>query len=103
MQRTVSTPTVGGNAGHPFQRVTRNSGAGVALGRHAGVPPRQAENHRSGTVRARPEMLELYRLRWDIADLAVGVHRFATAHSGTADDDQTWAIVRRIVTSAPPR
>jgi hypothetical protein len=30
MQRTVSTPAAGGNACHPFQRVTRNSGAGVA-------------------------------------------------------------------------
>jgi spectinomycin phosphotransferase/16S rRNA (guanine(1405)-N(7))-methyltransferase len=45
-----------------------------------------------------PEMLELYRLRWEIADLAVGVDRFALPHDGNADDDASWAIVERIVT-----
>jgi spectinomycin phosphotransferase/16S rRNA (guanine(1405)-N(7))-methyltransferase len=50
-----------------------------------------------------PDMLRLYRLRWDIADLAVGVQLFAGPHSGSADDDETWAIVQRIVTALPAR
>ena len=44
-----------------------------------------------------PEMLELYRLRWDIADLAFGVDRFQGPHPGNADDDESWAILARII------
>jgi spectinomycin phosphotransferase/16S rRNA (guanine(1405)-N(7))-methyltransferase len=50
-----------------------------------------------------PEVLDLYRTRWDIADLAAGVDRFRAPHAGTADDDETWAIVERIVTGLPAR
>jgi spectinomycin phosphotransferase/16S rRNA (guanine(1405)-N(7))-methyltransferase len=50
-----------------------------------------------------PEMLQLYRMRWDLADLAVGVDRFAAPHAGSADDDETWAILERIVTALPER
>ena len=54
-------------------------------------------------VAVRPEMCELYRVRWDVADLAAGVARFRAPHTGTADDDQQWAILSRIVTELPPR
>lgn len=46
-----------------------------------------------------PAMLELYRIRWDIADIAVDVSRFRRRHTGSADDDETWRILRRLVTS----
>ncbi len=62
-----------------------------------------AAYERATGVALRPEAVELYRMRWDIADLAVGVDRFRSAHSGTADDDENWAIVERIVTALPAR
>jgi len=53
-------------------------------------------------------MLELYRIRWDLADLAVDVGRFRRRHTGNADDDESWNILRRLVThlgaqGTPPR
>ena len=44
-----------------------------------------------------PEMLEMYRLRWDIADLAVDVDRFRRPHPGDANDDETWAVLQTVV------
>jgi aminoglycoside phosphotransferase (APT) family kinase protein len=35
-------------------------------------------------------LLELYRIRWDLADLAVGVSRFGRHHPGSPDDDKSW-------------
>jgi aminoglycoside phosphotransferase (APT) family kinase protein len=35
-------------------------------------------------------LLELYRIRWDLADLAVGVSRFRRHHPGSPDDDKSW-------------
>jgi hypothetical protein len=43
-------------------------------------------------------MLELYRIRWDLADLAVTVSGFRKPHSGNADDDKSWEILRSLVT-----
>jgi aminoglycoside phosphotransferase (APT) family kinase protein len=48
-------------------------------------------------VDVRPELLELYRLRWDIADLAVDVDRFRRPHTGTADDEKSFKILQSIV------
>lgn len=45
----------------------------------------------------RPEVLALYRERWELADLAIGVARFRGVHHGGQDDDDTWEIVERIV------
>ncbi|WP_091648169.1 hypothetical protein [Micromonospora pallida] len=45
----------------------------------------------------RPAMLELYRLQWDVKDLAVDVDRFRRPHTGSPDDDATWRILRRLV------
>ncbi|WP_326557930.1 phosphotransferase [Micromonospora sp. NBC_01796] len=45
-----------------------------------------------------PELLELYRIRWDLSDLAVDVDRFRRPHTGTADDDQSWELLHRLVT-----
>lgn len=51
------------------------------------------------TVPLLPSMLELYRVRWDIADIAVEVSRFRRPHPGNADDDKSWDILRTLVTS----
>lgn len=41
-------------------------------------------------TKPRPAMLELYRLRWDLADIAAYVRRFRSPHSGSLDDDKSW-------------
>ena len=38
--------------------------------------------------------LDLYRVRWELADLAVVVSRFRAPHADTADDDMSWTILR---------
>ncbi len=62
-------------------------GDGSVLGAYAdatGVPPL-------------PSMLELYRIRWDLADVAIDVSRFRRPHPGSVDDDESWAILRGLV------
>jgi Phosphotransferase enzyme family len=62
-------------------------GDGTILGAYAnatGVVPMQA-------------LLELYRLRWDIADVAVDVSRFRRPHYGNADDDKSWELLSSLV------
>ena len=44
-----------------------------------------------------PELLQMYRLRWDIADLAVDADRFRQPHTGTPDDIESWSILQRLV------
>ena len=41
-------------------------------------------------VTPRAAMLDLYRVRWDLADIAGYVTRFRAPHEGTADDDKSW-------------
>lgn len=48
-------------------------------------------------VRPLPSLLELYRLRWDLADIAVDVSRFRRPHRGTADDEKSWELLRSLV------
>jgi spectinomycin phosphotransferase/16S rRNA (guanine(1405)-N(7))-methyltransferase len=62
-----------------------DSGALAGYAAATGVPPL-------------PSMLELYRLRWDIADLSAYVARFRRPHPGSADDDKSWAGLRSLVT-----
>ena len=66
--------------------------------------PDIAETYRAATgVPLLPAMLELYRLRWDICDVAVAADRFQDPHPGTADDDETWAILAGLIAGlAPP-
>ena len=42
-------------------------------------------------------LLELYRIRWDLADLAVGASRFRGHHLGSPDDDKSWDDLRSLV------
>jgi spectinomycin phosphotransferase/16S rRNA (guanine(1405)-N(7))-methyltransferase len=50
----------------------------------------------TGTV-PRPPLLDLYRLRWDIADIAGDVSRFRRPHTGTAEDAETWALLSSLI------
>jgi spectinomycin phosphotransferase/16S rRNA (guanine(1405)-N(7))-methyltransferase len=43
------------------------------------------------------ETLELYRLGWDLKDLAVDVARFRRPHGDTVDDRQTFDLLRGLV------
>jgi spectinomycin phosphotransferase/16S rRNA (guanine(1405)-N(7))-methyltransferase len=47
-----------------------------------------------------PLMLDLYRLRWDITDIAVDVSRFRRAHTGTAEDDRSFGFLSSLVRQA---
>jgi spectinomycin phosphotransferase/16S rRNA (guanine(1405)-N(7))-methyltransferase len=49
----------------------------------------------------RADLLEMYRLRWDIADLAVDADRFRRPHTGTADDDKTFTILQNLIIGLP--
>ncbi|MFI7599778.1 phosphotransferase family protein [Actinoplanes sp. NPDC049681] len=51
-------------------------------------------------IAVRPEMLELYRLRWLLNDLCVDSDRFRRPHSGTPDDEESWELLRANVTHA---
>lgn len=42
-------------------------------------------------------MLDLYRLRWDIADIALDVSRFRRPHSGSAEDDESFGLLSSLV------
>jgi spectinomycin phosphotransferase/16S rRNA (guanine(1405)-N(7))-methyltransferase len=44
-----------------------------------------------------PSMLELYRIRWDLNDLAIEVSRFRAPHTRSLDDDKGWEILRSLV------
>lgn len=44
-----------------------------------------------------PALLELYRLAWDIKDMAVDAARLLGAHTGTADDDKTWKLLSLMI------
>jgi hypothetical protein len=51
----------------------------------------------------RPALLDLYRLRWDLTEIAGCLARFREPHAATADDEETWAILADLVprTAAP--
>ena len=48
-------------------------------------------------VTPRAGLLELYRLRWDLADVAIDVSRFRRPHEGTLEDDQAFELLRSVV------
>jgi hypothetical protein len=45
----------------------------------------------------RPSLLDLYRLRWDLADIAIDVSRFRRPHAGNIDDDQSWELLSSLI------
>ncbi|MFD0658993.1 phosphotransferase family protein [Thermocatellispora tengchongensis] len=44
-----------------------------------------------------PETLGMYRLRWDLADIASFVNRFRRPHAGTPDDDKSWDFLCSLI------
>jgi spectinomycin phosphotransferase/16S rRNA (guanine(1405)-N(7))-methyltransferase len=49
---------------------------------------------RATGVTPSPSTMDLYRLRWELADVAVAVSRFRGPHTGNADDNESWHILR---------
>jgi hypothetical protein len=50
---------------------------------------------RSGVTRR--ATLELYRVRWNLTDLALGASLLCGPHLGTEDDEKSWADLRALV------
>lgn len=48
-------------------------------------------------VTPRPALLDLYRLRWDLADVAIDVSRFRRPHPGNAEDDKAWEFLTALI------
>ena len=48
-----------------------------------------------------PPLLELYRIRWDVADIAADVSRLLGPHSGSLDDDKCWNLLRSLIGRLP--
>lgn len=44
-----------------------------------------------------PDLVEAYRLRWTVADIAVDVGRFRRPHAGTPEDDKAWGFLASVV------
>ena len=44
-----------------------------------------------------PALLDLYRLRWDITDIAMDLDRFRRPHTGTIDDDKSWELLSSLI------
>lgn len=59
-------------------------------------PPDAAYTAASGIV-PRPALMDLYRLRWTLTDIAVSLARFRAPHADTADDQETWKVLRTCV------
>jgi len=47
-----------------------------------------------------PELIELYRLGWDVKDTAIDAARFFRPHADTADDVKTWKLLNMLVNRA---
>jgi spectinomycin phosphotransferase/16S rRNA (guanine(1405)-N(7))-methyltransferase len=50
----------------------------------------------TGTVLL-PEALELFRRRWDLADLAMAVSQFTEPHSGNANDEESFGLLGELL------
>lgn len=48
-------------------------------------------------VTPRPVLLELYRIRWDLADIAATVSCFRRPHCGSMNSDESWDVLRSLV------
>ena len=45
-----------------------------------------------------PELLALFRLRWDLSDLGVDIARLRAPHANSADDARAWEGIFHILT-----
>jgi aminoglycoside phosphotransferase (APT) family kinase protein len=48
-------------------------------------------------VRPLAPLIELYRIRWNLADVAVDVSRFQARHPGSPEDDKSWGFLSSLV------
>jgi spectinomycin phosphotransferase/16S rRNA (guanine(1405)-N(7))-methyltransferase len=46
----------------------------------------------------RPELLSLFRLRWDLGDLGLDIARLRAPHANTADDARAWEGIAHVLT-----
>jgi spectinomycin phosphotransferase/16S rRNA (guanine(1405)-N(7))-methyltransferase len=44
-----------------------------------------------------PRLLDLYRVRWDVADLASYADVFRRPHAGSIEDDKSWELLNSLV------
>jgi len=44
-----------------------------------------------------PDLVELYRLRWLLTDVAADVSRFRRPHDGSIEDDKSWEILSSLI------
>jgi hypothetical protein len=47
-----------------------------------------------------PELMELYRLGWDVRDMAYDTARFFRPHSDSADDVESWELLSALIRRA---
>jgi spectinomycin phosphotransferase/16S rRNA (guanine(1405)-N(7))-methyltransferase len=48
-------------------------------------------------TRLRPDLLELYQIRWDLTEIAACLNRFHEPHANTADDQEAWSLLTELV------
>ncbi|HEU5421859.1 MAG TPA: phosphotransferase [Streptosporangiaceae bacterium] len=48
-------------------------------------------------VRPDPDLLELYRVRWDLSDLALGVRHFRRPHGRSPNDEKEWGVLQTLI------
>lgn len=49
-----------------------------------------------------PALLELYRLGWDVKDMAYDTARLLRPHTGTPDDGKTWELLSSMIRRCEP-
>jgi hypothetical protein len=52
-----------------------------------------AAYQRAAGVRPRPYVVDLYRLRWELTDIAMTAGRFRQRHTGNADDQKSFTLL----------
>jgi spectinomycin phosphotransferase/16S rRNA (guanine(1405)-N(7))-methyltransferase len=56
-----------------------------------------SEYERVSGASVSPAVLDIYRTRWDLADLAAFANQFAQPHSGDANDEASWRLMKELV------
>ncbi len=56
-----------------------------------------ARYQRATGITPRSAALELFRLRWDLADIAITVSQFRAPHAGDANDDESFGLLRALL------
>lgn len=64
---------------------------------HLATPETLAAYEEATGVRPDENMLAMYRLRWDLSDLAEFATGFASPHDGSADDAESWRLLQGLL------